>query len=367
MHFGMMMAVIPANRHPAQLRRTPAMAAHVFAQASLRQVMPAKTWMDRRSFLLNLPPRRSDRRLAAAVVAVSLLIFAATAPFARVRLAEVWGFVPSYQSALAINDLITAILLYAQFPTFRSRGLLLLASGYLFTAFMAMVHALTFPGLFAPTGLLGAGPQTTAWLYMFWHGCFPLLVIGYAVLKHSHEQAGTPRRSGGGAIAGSAVAVIAAVAGLALLATVGQHALPPIMQGNTYTPAMIGVVSATWALSLAALVILWLGGPHSVLDLWLMVVMCAWLADIALAAVLNGGRFDLGFYVGRIYGLAAASFVLMVLLLETGALYTQLAGLYEEERRRAADELSNMPGSRRCLIPACCCSPSRIARSISRA
>jgi len=32
---------------------------------------------------------------------------------------------------------------------------------------LTIVHALTFPGLFAPAGLLGAGPQSTAWLYMF--------------------------------------------------------------------------------------------------------------------------------------------------------------------------------------------------------
>ena len=50
-------------------------------------------------------------------------------------------------------------------------------AAYLFTGCMAVVHTLSFPGLFAPGGLLGAGPQTTAWLYMFWHGVFPLLVI----------------------------------------------------------------------------------------------------------------------------------------------------------------------------------------------
>jgi signal transduction histidine kinase/ActR/RegA family two-component response regulator len=78
-----------------------------------------------------------------------------------------------------------------------------------------------------------------------------------------------------------------------------------------------------------------------VLDLWLMVVMCAWLFDIALAAVLNAGRFDLGFYAGRIYGLLAASFVLMVLLIENGRLYARLVGANTElaaevaERRRA--------------------------------
>ena len=38
-----------------------------------------------------------------------------------------------------------------------------------------------FPGVFAPAGLLDAGPQTTAWLYMFWHGGFPLFVIAYAL------------------------------------------------------------------------------------------------------------------------------------------------------------------------------------------
>jgi PAS domain S-box-containing protein len=306
--------------------------------------------MNRRNFLLSSPPQRSDRRLAAVVVVVSLAIFAAAAPFARVQLTPVWAFVPSYQSALVINDLITAILLYAQFPTFRSRGLLLLAGGYLFTALMAIVHGLTFPGLFAPTGLIGAGPQTTAWLYMFWHGGFPLLVVGYALLKHGGAQGDTPHRSVAGAIVVNAAAVVAAVACLALVATAGHDALPQIMQGNGYTPAFLAVVSSTWALSLVALAVLWFRRLHSVLDLWLMVVMCVWVCDIALAAVLNAGRFDLGFYAGRIYGLAAASFVLMVLLLETGALYTQLAAMYEAERRRTADELSNINARLKTLL-----------------
>src|ERR1700724_3325552 len=105
---------------------------------------------------------------------------------------------------------------------------------------------------------------------------------------------------------------------------------------------MIVVVSSIWGLSLAALFVLWRRRSHSVLDVWLMVVMLACLCDIALAAVLNAGRFDLGFYVGRIYGLLAASFVLMALLIETGALYARLAALYEADRRRAADQISNI-------------------------
>jgi PAS domain S-box-containing protein len=288
-----------------------------------------------RVFLSTLPAGRGERRLALAVVLLSLLAFAALAPFARVQLARADAFIPAYQSALAIGDLITAVLLFGQFSILRSLGLRILASAYLFTALMVGVHALSFPGLFSPTGLLGAGPQTTAWLYMFWHGGFPLFVLGYARLgKAASGTAGSPGAVGT-AILSSVAGVVAAVIALTLLVTTGQALLPPIMDGSHYTPLMIGVVSTVWLLSLAALVALWMRRPHSVLDLWLMVVMCAWLFDVALSAVLNAGRFDLGFYAGRIYGLMAASFVLLVLLLETRALYARLARSLEAERSAA--------------------------------
>jgi PAS domain S-box-containing protein len=99
---------------------------------------------------------------------------------------------------------------------------------------------------------------------------------------------------------------------------------------------MIGVVSAVWALSLAALFVLWRRRPHSVIDIWLMVVLCAWLFDIALSAILNVARFDLGFYAGRIYGLCAASFVLAVLLIDNVALQAQMSRLVRSMRREAA-------------------------------
>ena len=73
------------------------------------------------------------------------------------------------------------------------------------------------------------------------------------------------------------------------------------------------------------------------LDLWLIVAMCAWLFDIALSTVFNGGRYDLGFYVGRIYGLLAASFVLIILVLENGKLYVQLHNLRESDRAKTAE------------------------------
>src|SRR4029450_8545533 len=103
-----------------------------------------------RVFLSTLPAGRRERRWALAVVLVSLAVFCAAVPFAQVPLTPVWAFIPSYQSALVVNDLITAVVLFGQFRIVQSRALLLLASGYLFTACITIVHALTFPGLFAP-------------------------------------------------------------------------------------------------------------------------------------------------------------------------------------------------------------------------
>ncbi|WP_424627479.1 PAS domain S-box protein [Bradyrhizobium sp. SYSU BS000235] len=291
---------------------------------------------DRGSFPSTLPASEFDRRLAIAAVAILALLFAFTLPFAKAKLAEIPAFVASYQFALAAIDIITALLLYGQFNALRSRGLLLLASGYLFTALAAMAHALTFPGLFAPTGLLSSGPQTTVWLYMCWHGVFPLLVIGYGLSTRDDDLAigGSAR----GYILGSIAAVCAVIAITVWAVTGGHNFLPILLHERRYTAAMIGIVSSVWLLSLAALVVLWKRRPHSVLDVWLMVVMCAWLFDIALSAILNEVRFDLGFYLGRIYGLAAASFVLAVLLLETGKLQAQLANLLKQERSDAAVE-----------------------------
>src|ERR1700756_3368119 len=138
---------------------------------------------DRSTFLSTLTAAPGDRSAALAVVGVSSILFALAAPFASVPLVRVPAFIASYQSALAVCDVITAVLLFSQFAVLRTRALLWLSSGYLFTATAALVHALSFPGLFAPNGLFGAGPQTTAWLYMIWHGGFPVFVLAYAWLK----------------------------------------------------------------------------------------------------------------------------------------------------------------------------------------
>ena len=297
--------------------------------------------LENMTFLLNQTAGRPERRRALAVLVVSAILFCALAPFVRTRLAPMPAFIPLYESALLINDTITAVLLFGQYRILRSRALMMLGCAYLYTALMILAHAATFPGLFAPTGWLGAGMQTTASLYIFWHGGFPLFVLAYAWLKRREgvddgRFGAAPdvlRRRDPVALAFPVVA-LAVAAVLALWATVGQAGLPQLMIDGHFGLSLTLCSFAIWVLSLVAVGALWRQRPHSILDLWLSVALVAWSFDVALSAVLNAARFDLGFYAGRIYGLLAGSAVLWELLLENGILYARLARVHENDRRQ---------------------------------
>jgi diguanylate cyclase (GGDEF)-like protein len=96
-------------------------------------------------------------------------------------------------------------------------------------------------------------------------------------------------------------------------------------------------------------IVLWLlwRRHRSVLDLWVLVAGCVTALEVALASSLNSGRFDLGWYLGRTYGLAAMSFVLLMLLLENNRLYARLADSRAELRRLAViDPLTRVANRR---------------------
>jgi signal transduction histidine kinase/ActR/RegA family two-component response regulator len=295
--------------------------------SSAETAAPDKEPRYQHAFLSTVIAERRDRRIALIVLVISVVGFAAAIPFAKLPLIQVNAFIPAYEAALLLIDAITALMLFGQFRWSRSPALLVLAAGYLYDAALIIPHALSFPGAFAPTGLLGAGPHTTAWLFNFWHGGFPLFVIGYAVLNARETHSGhVPKDHIDLAMVwGTIIATATLAAGLTVLAVHADTLLPALMDGNGYKPMLTYVVSGTVMLGLVAIVVLWQLSRHTVLDLWLAVMLCAWVFDIALSAVFNAARFDLGFYAGRGYGLLAASFVLGVLLTETAGLHSRLA------------------------------------------
>ena len=286
--------------------------------------------------LATLTPSKGQIRLALGVVLVIAVSTVFTLIFANIQLPRADAFIPALQTAIVFNDLNTAALLFAQFAIMRSRALLVLANGFLLTALIVVPHLLTFPGAFTPTGLLGAGLQTTAWLYFFWHAGSPLTVIGYALLKDTEKSKAPPRFSAKAVIIFGIVLMFSVACGLTYVAVEADELLPRLMGSTIEANKPNLVLSGVFLGSLCGIALLLLGlRRRTVLDLWLMVMCCAWLAEIVVTSSIST-RFSFGFYASRLFSFFAVFSVLLILLSETMSLYANL--IYSTLRRRSSRE-----------------------------
>jgi signal transduction histidine kinase len=286
--------------------------------------------------LATLPPSKGQIRLAIGVVVILFVACVVTLPFNNTQLPHTDAFIPALETAIAFTDLVTSVLLFAQFSIMRWRALQVLASGFLFTALIVIPHILTFPGAFAPTGLLGSGLQTAAWLYIFWHAGSPLTVIGYVLLQDAENRTARSESPPATLVGRSVGIVILAVCVLTWVAIEADRFLPRMMDGTIATNRIVTLTAggSVALLNAVALALLWFR-RRSVLDLWLMVMCCAWLAETVVTANVTG-RFTFGFYFSRLYAFVAVFSVLLLLLSETMALYSNL--VYSALRRRSNRE-----------------------------
>ena len=279
-------------------------------------------------------PGKAQQRLALGILLGLLVVaYLINGPLSGLQFGVSTVFVAIYVTAMFVTELITAILLYAQFSILRSRAILVIASGYLFTGLLVISYALSFTGLLAPNGLIG-GLQTSGWMWVLWHCGFPIFVIGYALLKE--EDFAKPRWQGKvrSAILRSIVLTAALAAAATFVCIVGEDKLPLLMLDHAhFSPVWPYLVGAPIvALCIFALVALWLR-RRSVLDLWLMVVICLYMLDLPLSYYPNPMRFSTGWYTVRVMGLLSSSIVLVVLLYEITALYGGALGVMLRERR----------------------------------
>jgi len=284
--------------------------------------------------LSSLSPSRAQRRLGVAVVLALLFAFAITEGLlSSIHLGRIDHFVPIYATAMFVTDSITAVLLFAQFSMLRSRALLAIASGYLYNALIVIPWMLTFPDVFSPNGLLGAGLQSTSWLYTLWHAGFAMFVIAYALSKDSDPARRLWRGSVAAAILLSVAMTSAIVCAVVYIVTAGDALLPRINLDPLHFSTLWQFIASCLALlSTLAVILLWIR-QRSVLDLWLMVVMSAYVIEICLIAFPIPARFSFGWYAGRFYGLVSSSLLLFVLLYEITILYAQLLRAVLAQRR----------------------------------
>lgn len=252
------------------------------------------------------------------------------------------GFVPAVQAIIAAIDFITAVLLFAQYATERSRALLVLGAGYLFTFLIVVGHTLTFPGAFTPSGLLGAGLQTAAWLYVVWHLALPLAAYAYAQLKAKPIPAvgidANPMR----AIRRAVLLVVAAAVLIVWAAVAAGDALPTLVLSATTFASTASLVTALPLLaSVLCFIVLW-RRRTSVLDEWLLVALVASMAETALVVFVGASRYTFPFYASRPLAVVASCAVLVALLSEMASLHLRLSTAVKALQRERANKLMNL-------------------------
>jgi signal transduction histidine kinase/ActR/RegA family two-component response regulator len=291
----------------------------------------AKAEFQQALFISEITPSPIAWRLAIGVASLLSVMFIFLAPFVRSPLLTIPAFIPAYESSLAIVELLTAFLLFGQYARGAGFRLLVLGLGYLYNTLIIIVHQLSFPGAYRASGLIGGGTQTTAWLYVLWHFGFAVFAMVFARMKGRAEQSEVVDMK---AAAMGISAVVLVVLLIAVMCTAGHAYLPKLIEAGNYAMMVEkGITPSIIALCIAVVIMLLRRQDISVLDLWLATVMVAWALDILMSAVLGSSRYDLGWYFGRLFGLAAGVFILGVLLWEGNTLYKNLALTIIEARQ----------------------------------
>jgi signal transduction histidine kinase len=289
--------------------------------------------------IANMPATPRQKAWAVAVAVLLITAAAVIAPFARIQLGQINGFVPVLQTALSLAELITAALLFAQFSIQPQRALLALASGYVFSGSFAFLQTLAFPNGYAPAGVIGNGLDSPAWLYVLWHTVFPAAILVYGFMK-DHSTAGRPGRPAIAAIAITIACIAAAVAGLTWMVTTKAEVLPSFYVNDVgHQTALGNQVNLTLLLwNMTVLTVLFVR-LRTILDLWLMVTLLAYLPNFLVAIIGSSVRFTIGWYAARGFVLVGSCMLLTALLIETMFLYSRLASAIALQRRERANRL----------------------------
>ena len=276
--------------------------------------------------LFDTPPNRQQIRFSLFIVGLLFVALLLILPVRDIRMRQIDAFIPMIDAIMFLGELITATLLYAQASVFRSRALTVLATGYVFAALLLVPHALTFPGAFAPDGLLDAGINTTGWLANLrrvalrhrHHSLCPAQAGGFGITAWNGTAGGEDpgrgvcghRPGSRGDAAGNARTRLAP----AVLHQSFRRRSIPIWSGSN--PSM-------FALFVVATVLLF-RKRHSVLDMWLLVALSSWLIQSLLIMTLHG-RFTAGWYGLYVMALFAHLVVMLALIAESNRLYARLA------------------------------------------
>ena len=266
-----------------------------------------------------------QRRLATLLVMLIVLVAVATIPHAEAPLPVVAPFLPIFAAVVSLTEGLTAYLLMVQYLTTRRLYLVPMACAYMYVALMVSIQLLVFPGVFGPAGLLGGNNQSAVWLWVLWHGGYPLLICVSVLLRDWGRLRELERRV-------STRQGLLLFLGAPLLAWLAAYLalrvdLPQLINGNNFKTLSASAEGWTvWCLNLLAVALVLRPRKKSldIVSLFLFVAVLASLADVSLT-LLSSARYSTGWYVSRMLSIVSSMSLLAALIFQLTRLYQELS------------------------------------------
>jgi Membrane-associated sensor, integral membrane domain len=220
-----------------------------------------------------------------------------------------------FVAVILVTELSTSFLLLVRFRALPTLPLLLLGCAYFYSGLMSIPHLLTFPGaVLADRSLIDTSPQSTSWLYILWINGFSLLILSVVSLEARFGEHRIAAENVKRAVALGLCLTSVVTLTVVILAIVAPNQLPLVVDGQRFTDLSLLMSYLGLAFCGASIAIILLAiGERNRLFLWLSLA----LAVIAFANILStagGGRFTVGWTIGRLSWLTSACVLFIYLL-----------------------------------------------------
>lgn len=260
---------------------------------------------------LSVQPTLAQRQKASALALLMICSCVLALPLADERVSRSETLVLIFDSALTVFGLAIAALLFAQFRVTRIPAALVLACGFL------LMSLTTAPQLLraAQEAFVDLRLQFISDLSL------PAAAISFALLRRSSATRVDAARVA--SIVAGGIAATVAIAALAIWVTAASGDFGVSAPSGEATLLLRVLATCLLCAALVVAVALMWRERTSVLGLWLLVTLLAWLLDVLLrAAAPDYG--SVSWHFARSYGVLGTACMMVALLAENAMLYSRL-------------------------------------------
>jgi hypothetical protein len=262
-------------------------------------------------YVMSVHPTLAQRQKASALALLMICSCVLALPLADERVTRSETLVLIFDTALTVFGVVVAVLLFVQFRVTRIPAALALACGFL------LMSLTTAPQLLraAQEAFVDLRLQFISDLSL------PVAAISFALLRRSSAARVDASRVASNIAGGIAATVAIAALATWVTAASGDFGLSAPSGEGTLLLRMLATTLLCTSL-VVAVALIW-RERSSVLGLWLLVTLVAWLLDVLLrAAAPDYG--SVSWHFARSYGVLGTACMMVALLAENATLYSRL-------------------------------------------